>query len=340
MQRARASQQDDDCSNDWLQDQDCHHAHDPGVGTLTDLTSERRDAQTVVDEPIPPWRTTHTLPKNPRSLRQMGDEGRKRGHHQDEGSAANNSSDTSRKTHLRRRGCADDNHISAQGSVRRLASAAREDMQGSVDLDSDEKAVITVMPKCHETSIVNQVLKGAQVEVNTDTQESVEKVLDDITWEPMCTKLVGYMKKAQVRAGVMIHPGLTFTRRLRGEDPYGNKDISPKLKHQVRTETCLAMRLLTLAWYFIYYAIPFILMVPGGDTSETLPLMILHEFDDLRKYTRSVKLQHDKGQALTITNTITPKRSIAEVLDLIETTTPSLYSLTPLGKEDFHSDRP
>ena len=100
------------------------------------------------------------------------------------------------------------------------------------------------------------------------------------------------------------------------------------------------MRMLTLAWYFIDYAVPFVLMVPGGDSSETLPLMILQEFDDLRKYTRSAKLLHDRGQALTITNIITPKRSITDVVALMETTAPSLYSFTPLGKEDFHSDRP
>ena len=85
------------------------------------------------------------------------------------------------------------------------------------------------------------------------------------------------------------------------------------------------MRLLTLAWYFIHYAIPFLLIMPDNPMKSTLSLMILQEFEDLRKYTREVRLTHSGGESLAITNAITPERSVSDIVNVLEPSELSIY---------------
>ena len=74
--------------------------------------------------------------------------------------AALHSCRSSRKAHLRRRGCAADDHVAAQGSVPRIASPEREWIHANEDLNNGEQTVITTMPKCYGTDIVEQSRSG------------------------------------------------------------------------------------------------------------------------------------------------------------------------------------
>ena len=66
--------------------------------------------------------------------------------------------------------------------------------------------------------------------------------------------------------------------------------------------------------------------MPDNPMGPTLSLMILQEFEDLRKYTREVRLVHSQGESLAVTNAITPKRAVVDIVRVLESSKPpSLY---------------
>ena len=223
MQHAKDSQMKDDDGNDWLQDagssqagsSSCHVTPTaPSVDARENRTMPREAKvenaiQSSVDGEIgelqptmrstlrpPAKRLTADGPTSPREIRQMGKQERKRHHQAVDHAAALNSITTPRNTHPRRRGCAADD-VAVQGGASRPTSAARGSESACEELDDNERAVITVMPSCDEEVIVNQALKNSQVEIAINTEEGMELVLDDITWEPMCSRLVGVHEEVQ-----------------------------------------------------------------------------------------------------------------------------------------------
>ena len=102
-------------------------------------------------------------------------------------------------------------------------------------------------------------------------------MLDEVTWNPIQTRIHNYVNEGKVKGALMVHPVATFTSSMRGSHPYGNKGIPFEKKHQTRTETCLAMRILTLAWYCIMHVIPFAVILPGCVNDPAASLLILKE---------------------------------------------------------------
>ena len=244
IQRAKASQLDDDAENMWAEHGATHARQDP---KHHDDANQRGDST-----PCPPWR-------------------------------------------------------------RPVGSTAGEAQRD--DLGDTEHAVLTVLPDGRIEKEINAKLTATQVDVNITEGDQVEKMLDDVTWNPIQDRLHNYLKSQRIKGALMVHPGTTFTSACRGTHPYGNKDLKHDVKHRTRTETCLAMRILTLAWYCIMYVIPFAVILPGYSNDPAASLHILREWDEIRSRTRQYTL---KGYGAVITNMKQNHKSIKELIRAIE----------------------
>ena len=177
------------------------------------------------------------------------------------------------------------------------------------DMTAGDNAVITIMDASSEAGVVDKLLKSPQVELNISSAEAVEKLLDDITWKPIHDRLMSYIKKGAVSGGILIHPGTTFTKKLRGQHPYGNKGITPQDKHKVRTETCLALRLLNVTAELVLHERPVAVLMPTS-SSDAVSLLALNEWKELG----SKLISYTIGTVTVITNISTKPRTLSQLV--------------------------
>ena len=85
---------------------------------------------------------------------------------------------------------------------------------------------------------------------------------------------------------------------------------------EVRTETCLAIRMLSLAWYLVMYGIPFLVLVPIGQ-GTTLSLLILQEWASLGEKSLCMKVRYKGGTANAITNIRANVRNLDKLIALM-----------------------
>ena len=197
---------------------------------------------------------------------------------------------------------------------RRPSGSTSKDTQHD-DLGDKEYAVLTVLPDGRIEQEINAKLSAAQIEVNITEWDQVEMMLDDVTWNPIRDRLHNYMKKQNIKGALMVHPGTTFTSACRSDHPYGDKGLQHDVKHRTMTETRLAMRILTLAWYCIMYVLPFAVILPGCSSDPAASLHILREWDEIRSRTRQYTLE---GYGAVVTNMKQNHKSIKELITAIE----------------------
>ena len=89
---------------------------------------------------------------------------------------------------------------------------------------------------------VNAMMPADQLEVGLETDEKIEKILDEITWQPISDLIHEHASSSRISAAFLFHPGNTFHCHYRGSQPYGNGDLTYGKKQAVRTETCMALR--------------------------------------------------------------------------------------------------
>ena len=183
-------------------------------------------------------------------------------------------------------------------------------------------AVVTVMPSSPIATLVNNGLTLDQIELDISEDAGVEKFIDDLTWEPIAAKLADAAQHGRIRGGILIHPGTTMNHRHRCHNIYGYKGLHRAKAHKVRTETCLAMRLLWFCWTFVQYAIPFASLVPAAMSSTAVSLIAFQEWSELRKYVNVYSLHHDNVQLEFITNLRDNVKDIRDLLTLFNAREP------------------
>ena len=151
------------------------------------------------------------------------------------------------------------------------------------------------------------------MEVDISSNEAVEKILDDITWKPIHERLMSYVTGGAVAGGIFIHHGTTFISRLRGHHPYGNKNITPQDKHAVRTETCLALRLLGITAELMLHNKPVAVLMPTS-LNDQLNLMILSEWKELGNRMISYNIVSGSATTSVITNITSKPPTLSQLV--------------------------
>ena len=124
---------------------------------------------------------------------------------------------------------------------------------------------------------------------------------------------MSYIKKGAVSGGILIHPGATFTKKLRGQHPYGSKGITPQDKHKVRTETCLALRLLNVTAELVLHKRPVAVLMPTS-SSDAMSLMALNEWKELGSKLISYTIGTGPHIVTVITNISTKPRTLSQLV--------------------------
>ena len=118
------------------------------------------------------------------------------------------------------------------------------------EVDEQSSACLTLLIDDPLANEVRKSLDKHDVEeliIEGAHQQGIANLLDATAFEQFADKLErGALGKSQVSAAVLMHHGTTLRRRFRGQHPYGNRDLAQEDKTHVKTETCLALRILRM----------------------------------------------------------------------------------------------
>ena len=156
----------------------------------------------------------------------------------------------------------------------------------NADVGDDEVTVMTALISDPITAAVEKTLDSQgfpQMAMQLGTEEGLNRVLDDITWNANLEKVKGYLNGALVRAAVLMHTGCTFFSQYRSENIYGNSKSGAKAKKDTRIETCLALRMLQLIQLFVAFSVPWCLIVPQWVHGGPISMFDMPDFEELRK---------------------------------------------------------
>ena len=92
--------------------------------------------------------------------------------------------------------------------------------------------------------------------------DTIMSILDEVMWRSFAEKLAIMTKEGKIRGSILMHVGTTFNKHFRFPDVYGSTSAAPKDKELVRTETCLALRLLHTIHIMSDARLPWLLIVP------------------------------------------------------------------------------
>ena len=133
----------------------------------------------------------------------------------------------------------------------------------------------------HAGTVIGDQVGTLRTHIALDDRAAQDSVLDEISWQSKLSSLSSLFSQGLVVVGLLIHPGITFTKRCRDQNPYGNPVLTHAIKRSVREETCIAMRMLDVITAFIKAMIPWMIMMPvlSGDP---VSLFDLPDFEHLR----------------------------------------------------------
>ena len=99
--------------------------------------------------------------------------------------------------------------------------------------------------------------------------EQLEQFFDDDIWTTALDKIKQLIINGSLFAGFFMHFGLTFNSSFRNDHyPYGIRSKDSSMNQQVRSETCLALRILQLITMFITALLPWTFIIPSSAGSS------------------------------------------------------------------------
>ena len=105
--------------------------------------------------------------------------------------------------------------------------------------------------------------------INLSDAEQLEQFFDDALWTNALGKIKQLIIGRSIFAGFFMHFGLTFNDGFRNRShPYGIRSGDHATNQQVRSETCLALRILQLITVFITALLPWTFIIPSSATSS------------------------------------------------------------------------
>ena len=110
---------------------------------------------------------------------------------------------------------------------------------------------------------------------------AITHLLDDTAFEQFATKLEdNTLGQSQVSAVILMHHGTTMRNKYRGQHPYWNKALSQEDKLHVKTETCLALRLLRMVCILTTRGAPWLSAIPHQSYNDAVSITELPDFDE------------------------------------------------------------
>ena len=166
------------------------------------------------------------------------------------------------------------------GPANQLTPAAGADP--SDEVSEDEPSALAVLI---DDPIRPHIQQGvhehcdAVTELHLDSEAGLEKMLDDILWNSTLTRIRSLLMRSLITFACVSIYGTTLDKRHRGNDIYGNKDISVDAKKAVRTESCVFVRVLQLLQTLLAFAIPWVIIIPQWMSREPISLFDLPDYE-------------------------------------------------------------
>ena len=120
-------------------------------------------------------------------------------------------------------------------------------------------------------------------EIHLHTSEGLDRVLDDIAWNSTLDHLRDFLRKSMILATCVMAYGTTLNAEHRGEDIWGNKSLTQQAKKNVRTESCIYLRILQLLQLLATFAVPWFLIIHRWWSAQPVSILDLPDYDIIKQ---------------------------------------------------------
>ena len=119
--------------------------------------------------------------------------------------------------------------------------------------------------------------------ISLSHSEQLEQLFDDALWTRALDKIKQLIINGSVFAGFFMHFGLTFNSRFRNDKyPYGMRNKDNSMNQQIKSETCLALRILQLITVFITALLPWTFIIPSS-TGSSFSMAGLPDYAEIKE---------------------------------------------------------